>query len=257
MPLTWTLKQWLETNRGLNFAKNRPLINAKKLQEIIKHRTSKHIALRVLNNLLERQPQTLDYRTLQVICDAFQCQLQHFCALTPSSPEQRRHVNIQHRLQPCAIAGNESLRSFIIRVQLAAITEAVSMTDDFSQAARLIRSNRGTLLTIRRRNQHADTNHPQSTYNTIPMPAAIFTIRENENFESFKRRIQLAAIIETVKLEGNHTRAALRLGYERTSLVTLRYRLERNLPQSDTNALQAPRTFRRFSNTPPESFPKS
>jgi hypothetical protein len=54
------------------------------------------------------------------------------------------------------------------------------------------------------------------------MPGAIFTIRENENLHSFKHRIQLAAIIETTKLEGNHTRAALRLGCPRLSLVTLR-----------------------------------
>jgi hypothetical protein len=53
------------------------------------------------------------------------------------------------------------------------------------------------------------------------MPATTFTIRENEDFMALKRRIQLAAMLETIKLEGNHTRAALRLRYRRTSLVAL------------------------------------
>lgn len=226
MPLTWTLKQWLQTNRGLNFTTNCAPKNAKTLQEIIRHRTGNKIAVRTLHNLLENQPKTFGYRHLQVICDAFHCQLKDFCDLTPSSAENCRNVNTQHQLQPCAIAGNESLRSFIFRVQLAALNEAVLMTDNFSDAARLLGSTRGTLLSIRRRNQHAANNHTPTTDNAIPMPAAIFTIRENENLHSFKHRIQLASIIETTKLEGNHTRAALRLGYPRSSLVTLRYRLE-------------------------------
>jgi DNA-binding protein Fis len=221
MPLTWTLKQWLQTKRGLNFTTNRPLTHLNELQEIIKHRTGNKLRLSTLHNLLEKQPKTLDYRILQIICDAFQCQLKHFCAVKPSSrpTENRRDVSIQHLLQPCAIAGNESLRSFITRVQLAAISQALLMTDNFSQAARLLGSNRVTLLSIRRRNQHAAKNQPPSTDKAIPLPAAIFTIRENEDFDSFKRRIQLAVITETIKLEGgNHTRAALRLGYQRSTL---------------------------------------
>lgn len=243
MPLTWTLKQWLQTNRGLTFTTDRAPKNAKALQEIIRHRTGNKIAVRTLHNLLENQPKTFGYRHLQVICDAFQCRLNDFCDLTPSSAdltsssaENRRTVNTQHQLQPCAIAGNESLRSFIIRVQLAAINEAVLMTDNFSHAARLLGSTRGTLLSIRRRNQHPTNNRTPTTDNAIPMPAAIFTIREKENLHSFKHRIQLAAIIETTKLEGNHTRAALRLGCSRSSLVTLRYRLEAHFASQQCGA---------------------
>ena len=60
-------------------------------------------------------------------------------------------------------------------------------------AARLLGSTRGTLLSIRRRNQHAANNLTPTTDNAIPMPAAIFTIRQNENLHSFKHRIQLAS----------------------------------------------------------------
>ena len=103
------------------------------------------------------------------------------------------------------------------------------MTNNFSQAARLLGSNRLTLHTIRRRNKHAAQTTPPSTDNAIPLPADILTIKGNEDFDSFMRRIQLAAILETIKLEGNHTRAALRLGYTRSAFVTLRYRLETTL----------------------------
>ena len=221
MPLTWTLKQWLETHRGLNLSTNRPLKHLKELQATIKQRTGYKLPLLKLHNLLEKQPTTLEYRTVQIICDAFQCQLKHFCAVHPSprssSPvEKRRDVSIHQLLQPCAIGGNESLHAFIARVQLAAITKAVSMTDNFSQAARLLATNRQSLRSIR--NQHPAHEAP-STEKAIPLPTNIFIIRENEDFESFRRRIKLAAITETIRLEGNHSRAALRLGYNRASII--------------------------------------
>lgn len=232
MPLTWTLKQWLQTNRGLHFTTERPLTDLKEFQEIIKQRTGNKICLLTLNKLLETQPKTLDYRILQIICDAFQCKLKHFCAITPSPPaaEERRDVNVHHQLHPCGIAENESLRSFIARVRLAAITEAVAMTNNSSQAARLLGSNRITLATIRRRLKQAAQTTPPGTGNAITLPAAILTIKRDEDFESFTRRIQLAAILETIKLEGNnHSHAAIRLGYTRSAFVTLRYRLETTL----------------------------
>lgn len=237
MPLTWTLKQWLQTNRGLHFTTDHPLTDLKEFQEIIKQRTGNKVSLLTLNKLLETQPKILDYRILQIICDAFQCELKHLCAITPSPPaaEKLRDVDIHHQLHPCGIAENESLRSFITRVRLAAISEAVMMTNNVSQAARLLGSNRMTLSTIRQRNKHATQTTPPSTDNAIPLPADILTIRGNEDFNAFTRRIQLAAILETIKLEGNnHTRAALRLGYTRSAFVTLRYRLETNLQTLNT-----------------------
>ena len=228
MPLKWTLKQWLQTDRGLIITTDRPLRHLKELQEKIKHRTGNKISLSILHNLLEKQPKTLDYRILQLICDAFQCQLKDFCSVKPSSPptENGNHVNIQHLLQPCAIAGNEGLRSFIARVQVAAITHAVSVTDNFSQAARLLGINRSTLYLARQRYQDAAKDHSLSTVNAIPLPAFIFTIGEKEDLKSFTRRIQRAAIQETFTLEGNHSRCALRLGYERQSFTELRNRLQ-------------------------------
>ncbi len=233
MPLTWTLKQWLQTDRGLIIRTDRPLTHLKELQEKIKHRTGNKISLRILNNLLEKQPKTLDYRILQLICDAFQCQLKDFCAVKPSyqPAENGEGVTIQHLLQPCAIAENECLRSFIARVQVTAIAQAVSVTDNLNQAARLLRAKRGTLYWAQQRferYQDAARNRPPNTVKAIPLPPSIFTIGQKEDFKSFTRRIQRAAIQETLTLEGNHTRSALRLGYERESLTQLRNRLQQH-----------------------------
>jgi len=212
----------------------------KELQEKIKHRTGNKISLSILHNLLEKQPKTLDYRILQSICDTFQCQLKDFCAVKPSSPPAENGngngVPIQHLLQPCAIAGNECLRSFIARVQVAAIDQAVSVTDNLNQAARLLGANRATLYCARQRlerYQDAAKNHTPSTVKAIPLPPSIFTIREKEDLKSFTRRIQRAAIQETFTLEGNHTRSALRLGYERQSFSELRKSLQQHSIVSD------------------------
>ena|SRR5215213_10166575 len=229
MPLTWTLKQWLQTNRAVAFSSDRPLRHLKEMQETIRRGTGNKIPLSKLHNLLEKPPKTLDCRIVQIICDAFQFELKDFCTITPA--EKRTLINFQHLLQPCAIAGNESLHSFIIRVQLAAISQALSMTGNMSKAARLLGSNRVTLHSIRERSHQASKDEALSIHNAIPLPANTFTIRENEDFMSLKRRIQLAAMLETIKLEGNHSRAALRLRYRRTSLVALRHRLENKLSQ--------------------------
>jgi len=242
MPLTWTLKQSLQTNIGLTFSSDRPLRHLKELQEIIKQRTGHKIALAILHNLLENQTKTLDYRILQIICDAFQFELKHFCTITPAElcrnrntitpAELCRNIDFRHLLHPGGIAANESLRSFIIRVQLAAISQALLMTGTFRHAARLLGCPQQTLISISKRNQHESRNEALSTDNPIPLPANTFTIRENEDFQSLKRRIQLTAILETIRLERNHTRAALRLRYSRPGLVTLRYHLEKQTPRT-------------------------
>ena len=227
MALTWTLKQWLRTHHGLT--------NAKDIRDMIQHQTRHKIPLQTVQSLLKKQPKTLDTKILQAICDVFRCHLMHFCAVKPSPrpPLKRINVNIQHLLT-CAIAPNETLRSFITRVQMAAIGEALLLrNNNFSHACLLLGSERGSLMAFYRRqlmkttpNQNQPKKELPSRFaKAIPLPAAIFTIRKNEDFETFKGRIQLAAIIQTIKLEGNHTRAALRLGYNRVSLHRIRHRL--------------------------------
>jgi hypothetical protein len=219
MPLTWKLKQWLRTKRSLK--------NANDIRDLIEHRTGYKVSLRRITSLLNGQPKTLDIELFQAICTAFQCELINFCDVTPSSGiPLKRPVNIHDLIQPCAIAPDESLRSFINRVQIAALTKAESMTNNLTQAARLLGTHRANLRLIRQRSGNAVKKKPPSSAKTIPLPAPIFSIRQNEDLKAFTHRIQLAAINETFALEGNNNRTALRLGYRRQSIVELRNRLQ-------------------------------
>lgn len=232
MPITWNLKQWLRTKHGLK--------NAKDIRDLIEHRTGLKVPLRRVRTLLNGQPKSLDIEVTQAICTAFKCELKTFCDVTPHSglhktPHSglnKTPVKIHALLQPCAIAPHESLRWFILRVQVAAITKAESMTDNFTQAARLLGTHPANLRFIRQRYQQAPKTQPSSKHKVIPLPTALFTIRENEDWKAFSSRIQLAAINATFKVEGNHTRSALRLGYKRQSYRELRDRLQKDATQS-------------------------
>jgi len=224
MPSNWSLKEWLKTNRGLT--------NAKEIRDIIHHRTQQSISLRTVQCYLKKKPKALNIKYIQAICDAFRCKLSDFCTAQPSSsPPVNLGNNLQPQrlLQPCAIASHETLYSFIARIQLAAIEEAVSLSNTYDQAARRLGYQRTSLHTLHRKLKRTTTlklnGRRKRTQNklskAVPLPTALFTIGTNEHLQSFVRRIQLAAIKETTRLEGNHTRAALRLGYRRTSLVHL------------------------------------
>lgn len=224
MASTWILKQWLNTHRGLK--------DAKEIRDIIYRRTRQRLSLKTVQHLLNKKPKTLNIKTIEAICDAFRCRLGDFCTAQPSStPPVNLALDLkpQRLLQPCAIAGHETLYSFIARVQLAAIEEAVSISNTYEQAARRLGYQRTSLHTLHSRLKATTTlklnvrrNLTQKHLNqAVPLPRALLTIRRNEHLQSFVRRVQFAAIIETTRLEGNHTRAALRLGYRRSSLVHL------------------------------------
>lgn len=238
MPLTWTLKQWLINNRGLQLPPNQAHTNAAMVQSMVQHRTGSKLQLRAVHALLEKQPQTLDCRTLQAICDTFQCRLSDFCALTPSPNSSAAHVDLdlQRLLEPCAIRSDETLYSFTSRVQIAAIEKALSICGNYTRAARRLGYHRTSLHHLHAQlrgvpktpNRNAPGYHtpPPSFPDALRLPDRSFTIRANEYLRPFLDRLQLAAIIEATRLEGNHTRAALRLRCNRGSLVTLFYRLQ-------------------------------
>jgi DNA-binding Xre family transcriptional regulator len=224
MATTWILKQWLTTNRGLK--------DAKEIRDIIRQRTHKDISLRTIQSLLNNKPKALHINTLQAICSAFRCKLSDFCIVKPSSRLSLILVSdlkLQTLLQPCAIASHETLYSFVARVQLAAVEEALSISDTYAQAARRLGYARASLHQLHARLQKpTPRNHNSRRKRTrtmsrqpIALPPAIFTIRKHEDLQSFIRRIQLAAIIQTSILEFNHSRAAVSLGYCRSSLVDL------------------------------------
>ena len=244
MPAAWNLKQWLATNCGLLLTTNRRQ-TAQEISDIVHRRTGYKIKTRTVHNLLERQPKTFDSRILQPICDAFQCNLDDFFTITPSPDPPanlRSHLYLQPRIKPCAIAGNESLRSFIARVQLAAIEEAVSVSHTYAQAARRLGYTRTSLHQLHARAKKI-INPPAPELHTfgptIPLPDRIFTIKANEHLHAFIRRVQLAVIYRTTQLEGTKTRAAVRLGYGRSSFIEMIRQLRSS---SENNSRRRPHT---------------
>ena len=69
--------------------------------------------------------------------------------------------------------------------------------------------------------------HDNVEEGSLVLPAAARVLRANENLYSYVARVQLLVIEAATIAEGNHTHAAKRLGYRRSSLVGLKQKLKR------------------------------
>ena len=70
--------------------------------------------------------------------------------------------------------------------------------------------------------------HDNVEEGSLVLPAAARVLRANENLYSYVARVQLLVIEAATIAEGNHTHAAKRLGYRRSSLVGLKQKLQRS-----------------------------
>jgi DNA-binding NtrC family response regulator len=234
MPLIWNLKQFLKKTHDVS--------DATAIRRIIRDRTGYTFPLRTVQILLTDSPKQLPIKTLQVVSDAFGCQLTHFCQIKPSPRTIVTKLNIETRLQLCAVDTNETLDSFIARVQKSAIEEAFSISNNVTHVARRLGYDRSALIRLRNRMKTSthitptrQTKKPRQSSNTqIPLPRALFTIEPKESLHTFVRRIKNAVIDHALTLEGgNQSKAALRLSYKRTSLITWlrRNRLNKKNPK--------------------------
>jgi transcriptional regulator with PAS, ATPase and Fis domain len=69
--------------------------------------------------------------------------------------------------------------------------------------------------------------HDDVEEGSLVLPAAARVLLANENLYSYVARVQLLVIEAATIAEGNHTHAAKRLGYRRSSLVGLKQKLQR------------------------------
>jgi transcriptional regulator with PAS, ATPase and Fis domain len=69
--------------------------------------------------------------------------------------------------------------------------------------------------------------HDNVEEGSLVLPATARVLRANENLYSYVARVQLLVIEAATIAEGNHTHAAKRLGYRRSSLVGLKQKLKR------------------------------
>lgn len=131
-------------------------------------------------------------------------------------------------LHSYSVEANEDLRSFVSRIQLAAIKTAIEHESTVTDAAHRLEYTRPALTTLRSRLESKEltivspptTSQPR-TRRKISLPQSLFVIKETEGLQTFMARIQLAAITKTIEIEGNKRKAAARLGYGRTAFLTL------------------------------------
>ena len=80
MPLQWTLRKWLAVERDI--------YKPSQLQARILEKTGIKISIQALSALMTEQPGALRIQTIQVLCDALDCDLHAFCNVTP---DPRKH----------------------------------------------------------------------------------------------------------------------------------------------------------------------
>jgi putative transcriptional regulator len=157
-------------------------------------------------------------------------EIQHWKERQPSSysPIAIDPTPIVLSLHSYSVQPNENLRSFIARVQLSAVDQAITIEGTLNKAAQRLHYGRSSISTLHKRlksnNRTSILSNPDrqpSSQDEILLPRKLFVIKKTEGLQTFVARIKLATITRTVELKGNKTRAADRLGYRRTALQTL------------------------------------
>lgn len=88
MPVVWNLKKWLVVERNIY----RP----SELQALIIEKTGVHLSLQAISSLVNGKPSSMRFQTMQVICNALECDVNDFFNIKADSEkeqkEQRRVV---------------------------------------------------------------------------------------------------------------------------------------------------------------------
>jgi DNA-binding Xre family transcriptional regulator len=74
MPFEWNLRKWLAVERDI--------YKPSQLQALIVERTGVQLSIQAISALMNSKPNALRIQTLQVLCDALECDLCDFCNMT-------------------------------------------------------------------------------------------------------------------------------------------------------------------------------
>jgi DNA-binding Xre family transcriptional regulator len=83
MPIVWNLKKWLAVNHDIY----RP----SELQTLLAEKAGVQLSLQAISALLNHQPSALRLQTIQVLCNALDCQLSDFCEVLPDPQKEQKH----------------------------------------------------------------------------------------------------------------------------------------------------------------------
>jgi DNA-binding Xre family transcriptional regulator len=82
MPVEWNLKKWLVIERNIY----RP----SELQALIAEKTGVHLSLQAISALVNGKPSGMRFQTMQVVCNALDCNVCEFFSIAPDSAKEQQ-----------------------------------------------------------------------------------------------------------------------------------------------------------------------
>ncbi len=100
MPVEWNLKKWLVNERNIY----RP----SELQALISEKTGVQLSLQAISALVNGKPSGIRFQTMQVVCNALECEVCDFFSITAdSATEQQKQRKVAGEL-PKRLYGNKA-----------------------------------------------------------------------------------------------------------------------------------------------------
>ena len=82
MPVEWNFKKWLVVERNIY----RPT----ELQALIVEKTGVQISLQAISTLINSKPSGMRFQTMQVVCNALDCEVCDFFSIRPDSVKEQQ-----------------------------------------------------------------------------------------------------------------------------------------------------------------------
>jgi len=86
MSFEWNLRKWLAVERDI--------YKPSQLQALILERTGVQLSIQAVSTLMNSKPSALRIQTIQVLCDALECNLCDFCNITHSTQSQQKKRSV-------------------------------------------------------------------------------------------------------------------------------------------------------------------
>lgn len=99
MPVVWNFKKWLAVERAIY----RPT----ELRALLAEKAGVDISLQALSALINGKPGGLRFQTIQVLCNALECELGDFCQVLPDSEDEQQERRRKAGNTPVPLYGSK------------------------------------------------------------------------------------------------------------------------------------------------------
>ncbi len=100
MSFEWNLRKWLAVERDI--------YKPSQLQALIVERTGVRLSIQAVSTLMNSKPSALRIQTIQVLCDALECNLCDFCNITYDSTQSQQKRRAAAGSTPRRLYGNKA-----------------------------------------------------------------------------------------------------------------------------------------------------